>query len=188
MRYKADHDALTALWNRAGALALLRDELSRASRSGAPVSLLLCDIDHFKQINDRHGHIAGDEVLRQVAYRLRESVRPHDCVGRYGGEEFLIVLGGCSEANLRRRAENIREAIGRVPFTLPETVLTVTISIGAMTIEQWDRCLLIDFYLKEADEALYQAKAAGRDCVVFAEPRLTASSHLDAVGAMPMGR
>ena len=101
MRFKATHDALTLLWNRGGILALLRSELSRSAREKTPVSLLICDIDHFKQINDLYGHPVGDEVLQQVSTRLQDMVRPHDCVGRYGGEEFLVVLGGCNEANLR---------------------------------------------------------------------------------------
>ena len=174
MRYKADHDALTTLWNRAGTLSLLRGELSRASRNGDPVSLMLCDVDHFKQINDSHGHLAGDEVLRQVSARLLDMVRPHDCVGRYGGEEFLIVFGGCSELNLRRRAEEIREGISRVPFTFQNLLLPVTVSIGAITIEMWDKSIPTDVYLKEADDALYRAKAAGRNRVVIAQSALAA--------------
>src|SRR5271163_864296 len=95
MRYKATHDALTSLLDRGAILAMLESELRRSTRERTPVSLLLCDIDHFKQINDVYGHQVGDEVLRQASQRLMNAVRADDSVGRYGGEEFLIVLAGC---------------------------------------------------------------------------------------------
>jgi len=169
MRFKATHDALTSLWDRGAIFSLLRSELSRSSRENTPVSLLLCDIDHFKQINDVHGHPVGDEVLQQVSTRLQALVRPHDEVGRYGGEEFLIVLGGCSAADLKNRAEQVREGIGRSSFHTKNGPISVTISVGAMTIEDWDKTLPVDPFLREADAALYQAKAAGRNRVVYAE-------------------
>ncbi len=169
MRYKATHDALTSLWDRGGILQLLRNELCRAQREETPVSLLLADVDYFKKINDEHGHPVGDEVLQQVSQRLKELVRPYDCVGRYGGEEFLMVMGGCSDANLRRRAEQIREGICRMPFMTSAGPLEVTLSVGAITIGRWDQPMEIDVYLKQADAALYRAKAAGRNKVEFAE-------------------
>jgi diguanylate cyclase (GGDEF)-like protein len=169
MRFKATHDALTSLWDRGAIFSLLRSELSRSSRENNPVSVLLCDIDHFKQINDVHGHPVGDEVLQQVSTRLQELVRPHDEVGRYGGEEFLIVLGGCSSPDLKNRAEQVREGICRNPFRTKNGPISVTISVGAITIEDWDKTLPIDPLLREADAALYQAKAAGRNRVVYAE-------------------
>ncbi len=169
MRFKATHDALTSLWDRGAILALLRSELSRSTREKTSVSLLLCDIDHFKQINDVYGHPVGDEVLQQVSTRLQEMVRPHDSVGRYGGEEFLVVLGGCNEENLRKCAEQIREAISSLPFPTQEGSVSVSLSIGAITIENWDTTTAIDPYLKEADAALYRAKAAGRNQVILAE-------------------
>jgi diguanylate cyclase (GGDEF)-like protein len=169
MRFKATHDALTSVWNRSGIFALVRNELSRASREGASVSLLLCDVDHFKQINDLHGHPIGDEILRQVSSRLQDLVRPHDAVGRYGGEEFLIVLGGCSAANLKTRAEHVREGICKSPFSTADGPISATISIGAIAIDYWDKALSIDIFLKEADAALYRAKAAGRNRVDYAE-------------------
>lgn len=170
MRFKATHDALTSLWNRGGILSLLHSELALATQNQTPISLLLGDIDHFKQINDSHGHPIGDEVLRQVSSFLRGLVRPEDSVGRFGGEEFLIVLGGCDATSLRERAEQIREELSRVPFITQNGPVSVSLSIGAITIDNWSNSLDVDLYLKEADAALYRAKAEGRNRVVFAEP------------------
>ena len=105
MRYKATHDALTAIWNRASILSLVRNELDRSARSRQPTSVLLCDIDHFKRINDNHGHLIGDVVLKEVAARFASAVRSYDAVGRYGGEEFLIVLSNCDSPRLNCAAK-----------------------------------------------------------------------------------
>ncbi|MEO8735086.1 MAG: diguanylate cyclase [Edaphobacter sp.] len=169
MRFKATHDTLTSLWNRGGILSLLSSELSRSARNHTPTSLLLCDVDHFKRINDTHGHPVGDEVLQQVSSFLRDLVRPEDSVGRFGGEEFLIVLGACDAASLRKRAEQIREELSRVPFITQEGPVSVSLSIGAILIEHWDNSLEVEPFLKEADAALYRAKADGRNRVVYAE-------------------
>jgi two-component system, cell cycle response regulator len=169
MRFKATHDALTSLWDRGAILALLRSELSRSIREHLPVSLLLCDIDYFKQINDVHGHQAGDDVLQEVSTRLLDAVRSHDAVGRYGGEEFLIVLGGCSSEHLKQRAEQVRTAINGSPVFTKQGSISVSLSVGAITVESWDESIPIELLLKPADEALYQAKASGRDQVIFAE-------------------
>lgn len=174
MRFKATHDALTSLWNRAGILTLLRSEISRATRHRTPLSLLVCDIDHFKRINDTYGHPVGDEILQQVSSYLRHLVRPEDCVGRFGGEEFLIVLGDCDQATLQVRANEIREEISRVPFLTQEGSVSVSLSFGAITIEPSSEVIDIDLYVKKADAALYRAKAAGRNCVVYAALPVTA--------------
>jgi len=156
------------LWDRGAILALLRSELSRSKREHSSVSVLLCDIDHFKQVNDVHGHQVGDEVLEEVSTRLLDAVRPYDAVGRYGGEEFLIVLNGCSAEDLEVRAEQARKAIcGRV-FSTSDGSILVSMSIGAITIQDWDKTDAIQPFLKEADEALYRAKAAGRNRVICA--------------------
>ena len=173
MRLKATHDGLTSLWNRAAILTLLRSALSRSIRDRSAVSLLLCDIDHFKRINDTHGHLVGDEVLQVVSDRLLDAVRMYDAVGRYGGEEFLIVLTGCVDDDLRNRAEQVRKAISSFPISTTSGPVFASMSVGAITIENWETALPVELFLKQADNALYQAKAAGRDKVVYANSRLT---------------
>src|SRR6202165_1224606 len=111
MRFKATHDSLTSLFNRGVIVELLGREISRSRRERVPTAILLCDIDHFKSINDSHGHLTGDEVLQEAARRLLLSVRSYDYLGRYGGEEFLIILNNCDPASTPRRAEEIRKAL-----------------------------------------------------------------------------
>ncbi len=169
MRYKATHDALTSLLDRGAILSLLQGELRRSTREQSPLSLLLCDLDRFKKINDTYGHMAGDEVLQQVSKRLLNAVRSSDDVGRYGGEEFLIVLNGCSNSELKERAEQVRNSINCLPCVTSYGTISLTLSIGAITVENWDRLLPIEPFLKEIDAALYRAKDAGRNRVVYAE-------------------
>ena len=169
MRFRATHDALTSLWDRGGILSLLQSELNRASRDRMPVSLLLCDVDYFKTVNDTYGHQVGDEVLQEVARRLQNAVRSHDAVGRYGGEEFLIIMGGTGAHELKERAEQVRGSISCMPFPTAQGMIPMSVSVGAITIEGWDKSLLLEQFLKEVDDALYRAKSAGRDRVVFAE-------------------
>lgn len=176
MRFKATHDSLTSLWDRGAIMSLLKNELHRAMRSGTPVSIMLCDIDHFKQINDVHGHVAGDTVLQEVASRLMQSVRIYDsvgvygdAVGRYGGEEFLLILSDCDAAQIRQRAENVRESIERRPFQVNVSTLSITASIGFTTVTKWDKTQSIEDLLDRVDSALYQAKSAGRNRAVYAE-------------------
>jgi two-component system, cell cycle response regulator len=169
MRYKATHDGLTSLWDRGAILALLRSELFRSTRTHVPVSVLLCDIDNFKQINDVHGHPVGDEVLQVVSARLIDAVRAHDAVGRYGGEEFLVVLSGCCNVDVRARAEQVRLSISTPPIMTAHGPLFVSASVGAITIEKWDKSMPIEPFLKQADAALYRAKAGGRNMVMYVE-------------------
>jgi two-component system cell cycle response regulator len=169
MRFKATHDALTSLWDRGAILSLLHDGLRRSEVEGFPISLLLCDIDYFKRINDVHGHRVGDEVLREVSVRLRGAVRSTDAVGRYGGEEFLIVLGDCPDEYLSGLAEHMRRSISDVPFQTSAGPLRVTLSAGAITIAHFDGSLPMEHYLNEADRALYQAKRLGRNQVIHVE-------------------
>jgi diguanylate cyclase (GGDEF)-like protein len=169
MRFKATHDSLTSLWDRGAILALLRSELCRAVREHSCVSILLCDVDHFKNVNDIYGHSTGDEVLQQVSKCLLDSVRSNDAVGRYGGEEFLIVLGGCSEDDLKKRAEHVRKAVCAVSFQTAHGPIDVSVSIGAMTIVSWNKSIPIAPFLKSADAALYEAKSEGRNKVIFAK-------------------
>lgn len=169
MRYKATHDPLTSLWDRGAILGLLRSELSRSTRAGTPVSLLLCDVDRFKNVNDTYGHLAGDEVLRETATRLSRSVRGHDAIGRYGGEEFLMVLSDCGHNDIRERADDIRRSISRAPFFVGQHKMNISLSIGAITLSHWDQSIPIERFLSEADAALYRAKAAGRNCVIHSD-------------------
>jgi len=170
MRFEATHDALTGLWNRGTILSLIRDELSRLAQEHVAVSLLLCDVDHFKEVNDLHGHLVGDEVLSQVAARLQESVGSVDSVGRYGGEEFLILLRGCPGTRLRDRAERVREAVDCRPFPVESGSLAVSLSLGALAVEEWKTGLPVELVLRKVDAALYRAKSTGRNRVVRADP------------------
>jgi two-component system, cell cycle response regulator len=170
MRFKATHDALTSLWDRGAIITLLQSELSRSTREGNPVSLLLCDVDHFKRINDVYGHPTGDDVLEEVSGRLLDAVRSHDAVGRYGGEEFLIILSGCDNEHLKERAEQVRTAISGDPFPTALGEISVSVSVGAITIENWGHSMRVDPFLKQLDVALYQAKQAGRNRTICVEP------------------
>jgi diguanylate cyclase (GGDEF)-like protein len=168
MRFKATHDALTSLLDRGAILSLLSGEVNRTG-AGFPVSLLMCDVDHFKEINDVYGHLVGDEVLRELSARLTEAVRINDAVGRYGGEEFLAVLSGCPRNNLEDVAEQVRRAISTTPFKTSAGDIFVSVSLGAATIESWDPHICVEHYLKQADNAMYEAKQAGRNRVAYAK-------------------
>ena len=170
MRFKATHDALTSLWNRGMILDFLQRELSRASRDRSNgVTIVLGDIDHFKRVNDNYGHAAGDAVLRQVAERLNASIRSYDAASRYGGEEFLIVLIGCSSRLAVGRAEHIRLTIESQPFATHIGPLTVTMSLGIAGTDDWAG-LSAEPLIHEADLALYRAKELGRNRCVVARP------------------
>lgn len=168
MRFKASHDALTTLWNRAVILELLGRELSRSHREKATTVIILCDIDHFKAVNDSFGHLVGDEVLRETARRLLASVRSYDFVGRYGGEEFLVVLNNCDPTFAFARAEEIRNTITQRPVQTSTGPVPVTMSLGLLLSHEWGK-LSVEELLREADSALYAAKRAGRNCVKVAK-------------------
>jgi two-component system cell cycle response regulator len=169
MRFGATHDMLTSLWNRGAILSLTKGELSRTTRERRPCSLLLCDVDHFKRVNDNYGHLVGDFVLKEVARRLKSCVRDYDGVGRYGGEEFLLVLGNCGNGCIESRAEAVRAAIANSPFLLENgTELSITISIGSLTCEVAQAARPVESLLAQADAALYQAKKDGRNRTVKA--------------------
>jgi two-component system, cell cycle response regulator len=166
LQYAAAHDTLTGLWNRGAIFDLLRREVSRRQRTGDPLGVVMADIDYFKKINDTHGHQVGDAVLQEVTRRLAADVRPYDVVGRYGGEEFLIVFPGCTLANLIVGAERLRQSIASHPVETSAGPVAVTLSLGLASVEQDEKETLgCEGLLRAADEALYAAKARGRNRV-----------------------
>jgi two-component system, cell cycle response regulator len=162
LRFKASHDALTSMWNRGEIIELLERELSRARRDGSSVGVLLADIDHFKKINDTRGHLVGDEVLRAVTGRLKGEVRSYDAVGRYGGEEFLILLPGCDKPKLTAKAQQLVKIVGRTSIETSTGPVPTTISIGGIASTDCPGAELKRL-LRAADTALYRAKLAGRN-------------------------
>jgi len=169
MRFKATHDPLTSLFNRGVIVDLLARELTRTRREGGCTVLMLGDLDHFKSVNDGYGHVVGDEVLREVARRLLGAVRSYDFVGRYGGEEFLIVLNNCNSNHAVVRAEEVRNGIANHPIQTILGPLPITMSLGVFASSDWN-LNLVEEVLAEVDTALYRAKATGRNCVRLAEP------------------
>jgi diguanylate cyclase (GGDEF)-like protein len=170
MRFQATHDALTSLWNRGMIMELLGRELARSTREGKSAAILVGDLDHFKQVNDTYGHLVGDEVLKETARRLLSSVRSYDFVGRWGGEEFLVVLNNCDPAFSLARSEEICKTIARKPVQTSGGPVPITMSLGLVLSHEWGSRSVVQL-VHEADEALYAAKAAGRNCVRVAVPK-----------------
>ena len=155
-------DGLTGALNRHRFMELATGEIDRANRHGNPASLLLLDADHFKQINDRDGHAAGDEVLRGMVGRWTRILRAHDLVGRIGGEEFCILLPQVGAEGAAKAAEKLRAAIAELPFAFEGQLLRATVSIGVATLSPGAQ---LPELIRSADKALYQAKEAGRNRV-----------------------
>ena len=167
LRVQATQDPLTGLWNRGAILEALRREIARAKRERNSVAVVMADLDHFKRINDSYGHLAGDAALRQVADRMRSSIRPYDAIGRYGGEEFLILLPGCNIPGAATVAERLMTSIAGRPVDLAGEKLLITCSLGVASNSEAPEADA-DWLIRAADAALYQAKSAGRDRVEFA--------------------
>jgi len=166
LRDQATKDFLTRIWNRSSILDILSRELQRGARENRPVGLVLADLDKFKSVNDTYGHFAGDAVLREFVRRMSGSIRPYDAIGRYGGEEFLIVLPGCDVNATEKQAERMREALANDPMWFNEEAQLVTCSFGATA---WVPGITAseEALIRVADDALYAAKRQGRNRVVF---------------------
>ena len=177
LQFEAAHDPLTLVWNRGAILNFLQREVDRQRRNGLPLAALMADLDHFKAVNDTYGHLVGDEVLQEVTRRLMATVRSYDMVGRYGGEEFLIVLPGCNPADLTMTAERLRASIADRPIATSAGAIAMTLSLGCISAQpdkkepQSSTALL-----RSADTALYAAKAGGRNRVAIAPAALATTA------------
>ncbi|GAG35548.1 unnamed protein product [marine sediment metagenome] len=164
LRLLASHDPLTQLLNRRTFFELIEKEWKRSSRIGYPLSCAMIDVDFFKRVNDSYGHLAGDEVLRSVSRRLQRCCRQTDCVCRYGGEEFCVLLPDTGEQGAVLWAERCRSAVAEEPIETAETRIGVTVSLGVA--QRRDDTNSPEELLDLADRALLEAKRLGRDRVV----------------------
>ncbi len=162
-------DPLTGIPNRRCLTARLCEEWERSTRYGQTCSLMVCDLDHFKLINDKYGHLTGDMVLKKVAYMLHKSIRKCDFIGRYGGEEFVVLLPGTDEASALITAEKLRRAVDDAKFFFHKEEVIVTVSIGVAQFAETDDC---DTIFEKSDKALYVAKETGRNRVVRYTPEI----------------
>jgi two-component system, cell cycle response regulator len=167
MRFQATHDALTELLDRGAVVGELAAAIEGARGWRKPLSVVLCDVDHFKTINDTYGHPVGDEVLRETARRLESVVRGGDAVGRYGGEEFLLVLHGCEPSALSSCAQRICDAVRGTPCATSAGPLRVSVSAGAFCLEPGGAEMTPAQLLRKVDDLLYRAKREGRDRAVL---------------------
>jgi len=163
-RQLATYDALTNILNRRAVLDRLKGEIARAQRGGPSVGVIMADLDHFKKINDTYGHPIGDLTLCEAAHRMKTTLRPYDILGRYGGEEFLLVLPGCAMREAKVVAERLRAHLENPPFTFREKQLHITASFGVASSK--DVAEDMEAVVWAADAALYRAKREGRNRVV----------------------
>jgi len=170
LQHQAAHDPLTTLWNRRGMVDVLGMELSRADREGSSLAVLVIDIDHFKQVNDVHGHAVGDEVLRETARRLQRGLRTTEVVGRWGGDEFIAVLRPCTLETAMRVAERSRVQVESLPILTRIGPIQLTVTVGAVVCPAGGAASP-DRLIESADQALYRAKRAGRNRVEVEELR-----------------
>jgi two-component system, cell cycle response regulator len=162
LRFQATHDALTGLLNRSSVLEAINRERSRQVREGGSLGIILADLDHFKHINDTYGHLVGDTVLKETARRMANCVRPYDSVGRYGGEEFLIVAPTADDKGSMSLAERMRETIASAPVETSSGSIRVTASFGVV-ISSSQKTAEPNALLHNVDTALYRAKELGRN-------------------------
>ncbi|MGZ5819077.1 MAG: sensor domain-containing diguanylate cyclase [Burkholderiaceae bacterium] len=171
LRRKSLIDPMLGIWNRGAIMRILTIEAIRCDKIGAPISLIVADLDFFKKINDTYGHPAGDSVLVSVATKLRNCIRPQEALGRYGGEEFLIVLPGASHTTAMSVAERMRREVAAEPVAVGGATLSLTISAGIASTDIFSSATTEEL-ISRADIALYAAKDAGRNRVVQATPDL----------------
>ncbi len=157
----ADTDGLTGIFNRRHVMKRFQEELERAKRLHKELSCIMLDVDHFKSVNDKYGHLAGDEVLKEVAGRINGAIRTYDIFGRYGGEEFLVIMPDATLEEAKTLAERIRNEVSERPMR----DIDVTVSLGVADYRSSDN--EIDDIVRRADECLYDAKNAGRNCMRF---------------------
>ena len=167
LQFQAAHDSLTGLWSRSAILDQLARELERATRQRTVLSVVVGDLDHFKVINDTYGHLCGDAVLREAAHRLVGLMRGYDAVGRYGGEEFLLVLPGYDAAKNPARSHELVDVLASRPFDWNGIEIKVSCSFGVTVTRPWLDHTTIDDLIRRADKALYEAKRNGRNRVEF---------------------
>jgi diguanylate cyclase (GGDEF)-like protein len=172
LREQALHDPLTGLYNRQSLNELVNREIRLAERRRYPISMVMCDLDHFKAINDNYGHLVGDEVLRVVSELVKRSYRASDIYFRYGGEEFLIVLPGMTDVAAVERTEQLRFAVRETPVVIGSAAVNITASFGVATFPQHG--MTCDALIAAADRAMYAAKNAGRNRVISASDELEA--------------
>lgn len=165
LKVETTHDPLTGLWNRSSILEILHRELHRARRHSSPLAVLMADIDHLKQINHTHGHLAGDAVLREAARRIRSSIRLYDSMGRYGGGQFVIVSPACDHNGAVSQAARVRSQIGQETIKTFEGEFPIAINIGISTASNNHQAHQL---ISDADAALAKAKNAGRNGVELA--------------------
>jgi len=181
LRFQATHDPLTGIWNHGVVIDAIERESARQSREQGTFGIILMDLDHFKRVNDTYGHLAGDAVLRESARRITNCVRPYDTVGRYGGEEFLIVVPSCDAEGAFALAERVRVAIGATPFNTDSGAVHATVSCG-VCVGGFDKPVGSHDLVEKADEALYRAKRNGRN-----RSELANSSDLPLTSLPPKG-
>ena len=168
LRREATHDGLTSVWNHAGILDILDRELLRAQREGSSVGVMMIDVDKFKAINDSYGHAAGDAVLKALVHEIGQVLRSYDSLGRYGGEEFLVVAPGCEVATCQELAERVRTHVSEHPIRVQKGSIEVTVSVGVAS--STDGVFSSGPLLQAADAALYHAKDSGRNQVKSLAP------------------
>ncbi len=181
LRYRATHDALTGIYNRGEIIEALDRERARQARDGGSFGIIIADLDHFKRVNDTYGHAAGDAVLRETTVRMKGCVRSYDFVGRYGGEEFLLVVPSSDAAGTLALAERIRQSMQSSPVTTDAGEINVTISLGVAASTHACPFDTQELLLR-ADQALYRAKENGRNRVQLTAAQDTAAS------AQPLSR